>query len=109
MEGQSMIDINYERFKRLPQQRGMIWQGGLVRLPMWLELENKKPTRVTIPLWADPKSHKVSDQPPCEKEPTYDSALKALIDFSLQEGGPGVRPFAIEVKDAALGAYLEEK
>ncbi len=30
-------ELAIARFKRLPQRYDDVWQGGLVRLPMWIE------------------------------------------------------------------------
>jgi hypothetical protein len=31
------LPLAFGRFKQLPQRSGEVWQGGLVRLPTWIE------------------------------------------------------------------------
>jgi hypothetical protein len=31
------IPLAFSRFKRLPQRAGEVWQGDIVRFPMWVE------------------------------------------------------------------------
>ena len=45
-----MLEFNIERFRRLPVQPGVIWQGGLFRMPAWMADEEDKPIRPLIAL-----------------------------------------------------------
>ena len=103
-----MLEFNIERFKRLPVQPG-IWQGGIFRMPAWVTGEAEKPFRPLIAMWVNPGDPRVSQPSTVENEDPHQVALDNLIDFALELGRKAHRPFAVEVKDQKLAAFLEQR
>jgi tetratricopeptide (TPR) repeat protein len=105
------LPIALGRFKQLPQRSNEIWQGGLVKLPAWIDNPQDPdgpPYRPMGALWvslrtgllylAAPKEDNIGDP---------DLALKGLIEFGLKESKRlAGRPSIIQVRDARLGEAL---
>ncbi len=101
------MNFQIERLKRLPQRTKETWQGGLTRLPMWVQGRGQEPYRPWIAGWISIKTrliHMTEPKPPGEK--TFEMALSALADFACNEELAGYRPGKIEVKDSALAEHL---
>jgi hypothetical protein len=105
-----MPRIDVERFKKLPQERGEIWQGGLFRMPGWVQEKGQKPFRPLASIWAGKRTRLVSrpDIVPPGKDP-FEVALNNLLNFQVAPGLPAYRPFAVEVTDPKLAEYLNER
>lgn len=102
-----MLNFKLERFNMLPSQPGVIWQGGVVRMPAWYADGNGNPMRPRMAIWYDRSRDFVSKPRIIEDEDPYQAALDALIDFAVEQGRHGFRPFAIEVADGKLADFLE--
>jgi tetratricopeptide (TPR) repeat protein len=96
------------RFGRLPRNPAEVWQGGMVRLPAWVEKgPDGKPYRpwgaFWVSLWSGRVNQKVSSG-----TGTNDPALllEALLEFGLTRELAGCRPSRVEVADEALARYL---
>jgi tetratricopeptide (TPR) repeat protein len=107
------IPLALGRFKRLPQRASEVWQGDVVRLPMWVAHPTDPdgaPFRPTGVLWTSVRSGLVHLDMPQEAEPpTADLALAAFLEFGLKwakrlEGRPG----RVEVRDPDLRDALAE-
>ena len=101
------MNFQVERLKRLPQRTKETWQGGLTRLPMWVQGAGQEPYRPWIAGWISIRTrliHMTGPKPPEEK--TFEMALGALVDFACNEQLAGYRPGKIEVKDSALAEHL---
>jgi tetratricopeptide (TPR) repeat protein len=99
-----------ERFRRLPRGGGECWQGGLVRLPSWVEKgPDGKPYRAWAAAWVSLSTGLIHLK--IEPEPgTHDwtLALEALLEFGLRGPLAGRRPGSLEVADEELGARLRD-
>ncbi|MDR7521220.1 MAG: tetratricopeptide repeat protein [Armatimonadota bacterium] len=99
-----------ERFKRLPRRSDDRWQGGLVRLPTWIDGgPDGKPYRPWAGVWVSLQSgfaHLKLESEPGAHDWTL--ALDALVEFGLKRELTGYRPGALEVADGDLGACLLE-
>jgi len=104
-----MLDFNLGRFKQLPVQPGVIWQGGVFRVPAWVMDDGDQPRRPWMALWANPSEPRVSQPLFIEDEDPAEAAVKALIDFAVEGGRRAHRPFAIEVLDSELAAEIEQR
>lgn len=104
-----MLDFNLERFKRLPLQPGVIWQGGLFRMPAWVTGEGKKPFRPLMALWANPNEPRISQPQFVQDDDPHEVAMEALVKFGHEAGRKAHRPFAIEVTGSDLAAFLEQR
>ena len=96
------------RFGRLPRNPAEVWQGGMVRLPAWVEKgPDGKPYRPWVALWVSLWSGRVN-QKISSGTGTNDPALllEALLEFGLTRELAGCRPSRIEVADEALATYL---
>jgi hypothetical protein len=97
-----------ERFKRLPQQSEDEWQGGLVRMPTWLERDpDGRPYRPWAGIWVSRKSGFVHFK--IEPEPDshdWTLALDALVEFGLKQQLTGYRPGRLQITDKELGIRL---
>lgn len=101
------IPLALGRFKRLPQRAAEVWQGDLVRLPMWVEDPadpDAPPFRPEGVVWASLRTGLMHLDLAKERQPaTPDLALEVFLEFGLKwakalEG----RPARIEVRNAAL-------
>src|SRR5207302_591858 len=94
-------------FQQLPR-RSDEWQGGLVRLPSWIERgPDGRPYRPWAGIWVSRKTGFVHVK--IEPEPgshDWTLALDALIEFALQQRLTGYRPGTLEVADREMGARL---
>jgi len=100
------MNFQSERLKRLPQQVKDTWQGGLTRIPMWIE-EDDEPYRPWMAGWISIKTrlaHFTEPKPPNEID--FQMALDTLVDFACNEQLAGYRPGKIEVRDSTLAEYL---
>lgn len=102
-----MNESQSEQLRALPQRRGEVWQGGLVRLPAWITQEGPEPFRPYMPIWVAVNSDKVHPGEllhPSQRGPA--EAVAALIDFALESEYGGYRPDRVEVADAELAEAL---
>ncbi|MFB0524472.1 MAG: tetratricopeptide repeat protein [Phycisphaerae bacterium] len=101
------MNFQVERLKQLPQQKSEVWQGGLVKLPMWLQEENREPSRPWLAGWISLKTRLVHTTAPQPREDiNFETALQSLVNFACDQELTGYRPGKIEVKDAALAEHL---
>jgi hypothetical protein len=101
------IPLALGRFKRLPQRAVEVWQGGIVRFPMWVDNQTDPdgpPFRPTGVLWTSLRTGLVHlDLAKEGTQPTSEMALATLLEFGLKwaKGLEG-RPARVEVRDASL-------
>lgn len=100
------------RFKQLPQRTSEVWQGGLMRLPTWVENPDDPqgdPLRPSAAVWVSLRTGHVNVQlPPDGRAVSAETALSALFEFAAKETKAlGGRPSRIEVRDAELKDALE--
>jgi tetratricopeptide (TPR) repeat protein len=96
-----------ERLRRLPQHTSETWQGGLTKLPMWIQERSREPYRPWIAGWISLRTrliHTTEPKPPQEK--SFEMALNALTEFACNGDLAGYRPGKVEVKDTALAEHL---
>lgn len=101
------------RFKRLPQRTGEVWQGGLVRLPAWIDHPTDaegEPSRPVGALWVCLRTGLIHLALPPDGSPASpEFALTALLEFGLKwSKGLEGRPARVEVRDAALRDALAD-
>ena len=101
------LPVAVGRFKQLPQRSNEVWQGGLVRLPAWVDNPHDPhapPYRPTGALWVSLRTGLLHLAFPDEGSVgNPDLALKALIEFGLKESKRlAGRPSLIQVRDARL-------
>lgn len=107
------VPLALGRFKQLPQRTNEVWQGGLVRLPAWIEHPtdpNGEPYRPIGALWVSLRTGLAHlALPPEGTVASPNFALSTLIEFGLK-GAKGLegRPGRIEIRDAALRDALAE-
>jgi tetratricopeptide (TPR) repeat protein len=101
------IPLALGRFKRLPQRALEVWQGGIVRFPMWVASQadpDGPPFRPTGVLWTSLRTGLVHlDLAKEGTQPTSEMALATFLEFGLKwaKGLEG-RPAGVEVRDASL-------
>jgi len=103
-----MNEIPIAQLKALPQRRGEVWQGGLIRVPVWITGEGPEPYRPVLPIWVASRTDKVHAGEmlrPDEADPA--AAVAALIEFALHSEYGGYRPGRVEVNDAELAERLD--
>lgn len=101
-----MVDLTLERLKRLPQRDDEVWQGGLLRLPAWIE-EGPTPYRPWTALWVSARTGLVGlGDVVRPEERSVDLATSALVTFACDEQLAGYRPARVEVRDAGLAEEL---
>lgn len=102
-----MDEIRIKRLKALPRQGDEVWQGGLVRMPVWVTGEGPEPYRPVIAIWVAVRAdlvHAGEALRPDEVDPA--AAVEALIEFALRSEFGGYRPGRVEVADAELAERL---
>jgi tetratricopeptide (TPR) repeat protein len=87
-----------------------VWQGGLVRMPAWIEQEpDGKPYRPWGAAWVSLRTGRLNQLiEPAPGAHDHGLALEALVEFGLRKSMAGCRPERIEVADEALAASLRE-
>ena len=100
------IPLVLGRFKQLALRSQEVWQGGLVRMPMWIASAHPggEPWRPTGALWVSVRTGLIHLVLPEEGEAASpDFAVRALLDFGLKHAKElGGRPARIDVTDPAL-------
>lgn len=101
--------LELARFKRLAVRSADVWQGGIVRLPMWIqEKDDDPPYRPRGVFWFSTRTGLVWVKP--EEAPHtagVDLALRGLLDFAKKYDRELLgRPSRIEVTDASLAEEL---
>ena len=97
-----------KRFSRLPRLHDDRWQGGLARLPSWIDRgPDGKPYRPWAGIWVSLKTGlihlKVEPEPGAHD---WTLALDALLEFGLKRNLAGCRPGSLEVANRELGDRL---
>ena len=105
------LPIALGRFKQLPQRSNEIWQGGLVRLPAWVDNlvdPDGPPYRPIGALWVSLRTGLLHMTLPQEGEVAgADLALKGLIEFGQKESKRlAGRPSIVQVRDRELADAL---
>jgi hypothetical protein len=101
------MPLALSRFKRLPQRAGEVWQGDIVRFPMWVEHQTDPggpPFRPTGVLWVSLRTGLVHlDLAKEGEQATPELALATFLEFGLKwaKGLEG-RPARVEVRAAKL-------
>ena len=96
------------RFMRLPRRSDERWQGGLVRLPSWVD-EPDGPFRPWAAVWVSRSSGLVHVEIERERSShDWTLSLDALIAFGLKRGLVECRPAVLEVADEDLGHRVRE-
>lgn len=96
-----------EQLSELPLREDEVWQGGLVRMPVWISGEEADPFQPYMALWVAIESataHGGEILRPDELDPQY--AIDSLLDFALRSEHGGYRPGTIEVREADLADRL---
>lgn len=82
------LPLAFGRFKRLPQRAGEVWQGGLVRLPVWIDHPTDAdgaPSRPTGALWVSLRTGLIHlTLPPNGSAASPELALTAFLEFGLK-------------------------
>jgi hypothetical protein len=95
------------RFAKLPRMAGEVWQGGLIRLPSWVQgPPGGKPYRPWAALWVSLRTGRIHlDLQPEGGGRDPGLALAALMEFGLNRKLAGCRPSQVEVTDEKTAAY----
>jgi tetratricopeptide (TPR) repeat protein len=103
-----MINLQVERLKRLPLRSGEIWQGGLVRMPVWVTGEGPQPFRPITAMWVSLRTGRINANAETRRpeETDFAMAMDALVEFASNESLAGYRPGKLEVNDPALAEHL---
>lgn len=94
-----------DRFKRLPRRADEAWQGGLVRVPTWVEAPDGTARRPWAAVWVSLATGMVNVQLETgDGAPDWTLVLQSLTDLGFKFAR--CRPARLEVADEALGAQL---
>jgi hypothetical protein len=101
------IPLALSRFKRLPQRTTEIWQGRIVRFPMWVDNQTDPdgpPFRPRGVIWVSLRTGLIHlDLAEEGAEVTAELALAAFLEFGLKWAkGLDGRPARVEIQDARL-------
>lgn len=105
-----MINFQAERLRRLPQRPGEIWQGGITRLPLWVQADEEglpDPVRSWAAGWVSLQTRAVflSDGY-TETSGQAEALLDALVDLAYDEKQAGYRPGKVQVCEPLLAECL---
>ena len=104
------MNFQIERLKQVPQHPRERWQGGLIRMPVWItgEDDDKPPFRPWGAMWIS-LATRMASSPALEpvESKSFSMALDNLVQFACDKKFAGYRPGIIEVKDSALAEYLQ--
>ena len=96
------------RFARLPRNPAEVWQGGIVRMPAWVEKgPDGKPYRPWAAFCISLRTGLVHQKMNTEtgaNDPAL--LLEALLEFGLDRKLAGCRPSRVEVVNEELATYL---
>ena len=102
----SPMNFQIEKLRKLPVHEGEIWQGGLIRMPGWVE-DDKKPYRPWMAIWISVQKNFIhTSEPQVPGEENFSLALGTLVDFACNQKLMGCLPEKIEVKDSALAEHM---
>ena len=110
MSEPSKSSLRVDRFMRMPRRNGEVWQGAGMLLPFFVaDADTGEPVRQAAIGWANLATDEVmiiSATPAEAHDPA--SLMDAFLDFGsknrkVREG----RPARIEVRDAAMGAFIK--
>jgi tetratricopeptide (TPR) repeat protein len=111
MASSTPLPLALARFRQLPQRSNETWQGGLVKLPIWIDNPHDRqgpPYRPTGALWVSLRTgllHLTLPDPGIDATPAF--AVKALIEFGLKESKRlDGRPSVVEIRDSQLEPAL---
>jgi len=98
------------RFARLPRNPSEVWQGGIVRMPAWVEKGPEgKPYRPWGAFWVSLRTGLVNQKMNTEtgaNDPAL--LLEALLEFGLDRKLAGCRPSRVEVVNEDVAAHLRQ-
>ena len=92
------------RFTRLPRRSGDTWQGGVVRMPMWVDGPDGTPYRPWGGVWVSLETGVVNVKLAEADGGDATLALDALLELGFKFAR--TRPAAIQVADQALGEQI---
>ena len=112
----SVSSLGFGRFVRLALRAQEVWQGGIVRMPTWVQNptdKNGPPFRPLGALWVSLRTGLIHLEFPEKEAPATeapdDFALRALVNFGLKEAKRlEGRPALVQVRDANLQHLLSE-
>jgi tetratricopeptide (TPR) repeat protein len=97
-------------FARLPRNPAEAWQGGIVRMPAWVDKgPDGKPYRPWCAFWVSLRTGLVNQKMDTEtgaNDPAL--LLEALLEFGLNRQLAGCRPSRVEVATEELAGYLRQ-
>ena len=97
-------DQRIARFARLPQRSKDIWQGGVIRMPTWVEDADDIPYRPLGAVWVSLETGLVSMKLAEPGDGEVALAVSALVELGLKFAQ--TRPAAIQVTDRMFGEQV---
>jgi tetratricopeptide (TPR) repeat protein len=94
------------RFTRLPRRAEDTWQGGVVRMPMWVDGPDGTPYRPWGGVWVSLETGLVNVKLGEPGEDPGRLALDAMLELGFRFAQ--TRPSSIQVEDEALGAQIAQ-
>ena len=92
------------RFTRLPRRSADTWQGGVLRMPMWVDGPDGTPYRPWGGVWVSLETGLANAKLTESNEGDGTLALEALLELGFKFAR--TRPAAIQVADKALGEQI---
>ena len=101
-----MTARDFDSLKKLSIRRGVTWQGGLRRLPLWVTPEGVKPFRPRAAVWVSSfgKVHLGDAVEPVDTSANL--VMDAFVEFARHERWGGYLPARVEVTDPVEAALL---
>jgi tetratricopeptide (TPR) repeat protein len=96
--------LTLARFMRLPRRSADTWQGGILRMPMWMDGPDGTPYRPWGAAWVSLETGLVNVKLAEADSGDWTLALDALLELAFEFAR--TRPAALQVADKALGEQL---
>jgi tetratricopeptide (TPR) repeat protein len=103
------VSIALARYRRLPRRTSAIWQGGIVRMPVWIEsADGGPPFRPWVAVWvAGPEGLVHMNPTKSGDRPDAAFAADTVVELALKyQDKLAGRPGCIQVLDAAFGQAI---
>jgi hypothetical protein len=92
------------RFARLPQRSKDVWQGGVIRMPMWIDGPDGNPYRPFGAVWVSLETGLVNVKIAEPSDGDVELAVAALVELGLKFAQ--TRPTTIQVTDRMFGEQV---
>ena len=105
-----MTQAAIDRIEHLDCRKDETWQGGLLRLPIWVEGDDGRPFRPWVAAWTSLRTGlAVVSEPAARHEVGVERLLALLVDFAGDPARAGYLPGTLVVRGEELAQAVREE